>query len=93
MKYIPKVGDNIEFQYHSEIWYIGTIVYINKNNICARLPKSYDYNVSGWPASEFQMDVKVNIPSDTLCWWISSCPMRLVKPTSYKELFLRKLSS
>lgn len=93
MKYTPRVGDNVEFQYHSTQWYIGTIVYINGNNICAKLPKSYDCNVSGWLASGHRIDVKANIPSNTLCWWITKCPMRLAKPTSYKELFLRKLSS
>lgn len=93
MKYEPRVGDTVEFQYHSKKWYIGTIIYINENKICVKLPKSYDYNVSGWKASGYKMDVKAKIPSDTLCWWITDCPMRLAKPTSYKELFLRKLSS
>lgn len=93
MKYEPRVGDTVEFQYHSEKWYIGTIVYRNGNSICAKLPKIYDSIVVGWLASMHQMDVKAKIPSDTLCWWITDCPMRLAKPTSYKELFLRKLSS
>ena len=91
MKYTPRVGDNIEFQYNTSKWYKGTIIYIRNSNICAKLPCAYDDEVRGWPAYEFAMEKEPNVSPRDLCWWIGGKPMRLAKPTSYKELFLRKL--